>query len=414
MMKKGLLLILISLLFNQTIMGQKVNTDSLLVVAHKRLNVDKDYRRAKVLCLLGVKKAPDYLDFHLALGRIYAYEKQIDSARYHFNYVINKNTKYKEAFSYLAKLEIDQKNQENAINTIDKALAIYPNEKEFDFLKLEAIKLDPDNQKTLDYLNTLQAKYPDNNAVKQELIALQTKIPTDRVGVSYALTNFDRAGVGPWHLMGFTYVHDRKKLTLIGGIHYANRQGSSVKSGIQYEIESYFLKNKTNYSYADLAFSDSNTFPKLRLAYTYFQSFKKGWEGDLGARYIKTTDNNIYTGAVGVSKYLGAYWLNFRSFLQYNQNIYPSFAVTARYYLDTRFDYISVNGGYGSSPDERETLGQFDQRFTLKSYRIGAGYNKLITNHYIAGIQTSFNRQEYNLDKYQNEWNIFVSLQYKF
>jgi YaiO family outer membrane protein len=125
----------------------------------------------------------------------------------------------------------------------------------------------------------------------------------------------------------------------------------------------------------------------LRLAYSFYQNFKKGWEADLGVRYIKAENAEIKTVVLGVGKYRFLL-INFRSFIQNTNNEYdPSFTLTTRYYFDT-YDY-SMIAGYGTSPDDRVTIGQLEQRVSLTSYRIGAGYFKSFNNHYLTGIQTT-------------------------
>ena len=151
------------------------------------------------------------------------------------------------------------------------------------------------------------------------------------------------------------------------------------------------------------------------MGYSYFYNFKKGWEADLGFRYIKAGNDDFKTAVVGIGNYFGSYWINFRTFIQKeDKNYYPAFTLTARYYLETRFDYISAIAGYGTSPDERPTLGQFQQRIALNSYRIGVGYFRLFNNHYVTGFQTFYNNQEYAPNLKQNELGFLLLLQYKF
>jgi hypothetical protein len=38
-----------------------------------------------------------------------------------------------------------------------------------------------------------------------------------------------------------------------------------------------------------------------------------------------------------------------------------SFTLT-RYYFDTKYDYLSMIAGYGTSPDDRVTIGQLEQK----------------------------------------------------
>jgi YaiO family outer membrane protein len=130
--------------------------------------------------------------------------------------------------------------------------------------------------------------------------------------------------------------------------------GISV-SEIQLEAESYFFTGKTNYSYLGAGYSLDPVFPKLRLAYSFYQNFKKGWEADLGVRYIKAENAEIKTVVLGVGKYIGSYWINFRSYQNTNNEYDPSFTLTTRYYFDTKYDYLSMIAGYGTSPDDRVT-----------------------------------------------------------
>ena len=415
-MKKIILFIFLNFILNSTLFAQKIDTDSLLIKTLHEVNISKNYSKAIQLAQLGIKNAPDYLDFHVALGRSYMLTKKIDSSRIYFNHVINKNPKYQEAFIYLAKLEIEEKNAPNAISTIDKALIYYPEEKNFYLLKLQAINLEKEDENSISFLNSLIKKYPTDTDLQQQLIELKIKSVSARIGINYNYTTFSRDGVGPWHLLGLQYIRERKKLTLIGRINYADRRalGKSINSGIQYEFETYFQNYKKSYSYIGAAYSDDLVFPKIRLSYSYFQNLGNGWEGDIGIRYTKTIDKDLYSGVLGVGKYIGSYWLNLRSYFQQDENkIHPAFTATARYYFDTKYDYATVIAGYGSSPDERFSLGLLQQRVSLNSYRIGAGYYKLFHEHFCTGLQVVINRQEYISNNFQNEFDVFFTFQYK-
>jgi YaiO family outer membrane protein len=417
-MKKIIFIIILIILSSSNLLAQKINTDSLLVKTYFELNTKKNYTKAIQLAHLGLKIAPNYLDFHLVLGRSYMLTKSTDSARVHFNHVINNNPEYKEAFSYLAKLEIQDKNLVNAISTIDKALIYYPDDLKFHLLKLETIELeDDDDDKISNYLDYLIEKYPSNLDITQKLTQLKTKSNSDRVAINYNYTVFSRGSVGPWQLTGLQYIRERKKITLIGQLSFADRQsfGSSISSGIQYEFETYIKNNQQSYSYINTSYSNDIVFPKLRLGYSYFHNFKKGWEGDIGVRYIQTVDNDIYGGVLGVGKYIGSYWLHLKSYLQINEKeINPAFTATARYYSNTKYDYTTVLIGYGSAPDERVSLVDLPQRISLNSYRVGIGYFRQFGNHFITGTQLVLNRQEYIANRFQNELEMFLTLQYKF
>ena len=406
-------------LSNQHISAQKkIDTDSLLTVIIKDMQTNKNYKKNIERALLGKKIAPAYLDYYLLLGRNYDLLKKKDSARYYYKYYIDKKPDNEDAFNYLINLELEDKNYENAEVVIDRAIAFHPENKNFEQKKLALFQLQKDTKKEYEYLKTLQLKNPNDDAITQLIFQLESKLKSDRIGVNYGFTTFDRKGYGPWHLLGIQYIRERQWGSLIGSINYADRMssGQSISDGIQYEAESYFFTGKNNYSYVSAAYSKDPVFPKVRLGYSFYQNFKKGWEGDLGIRYLKTQDGTeINTIVVGLGKYVDSYWINLRTFIQKDeQNYYPAVTLTMRYYFDTRFDYVTLIYGYGSSPEERTTLGQFKERISLDSYRIGTGYYKMFNNHYILGAQVTYNRQEYVRNLTQNELELSLMFQYKF
>lgn len=415
---KKTLIILIYLLplFSHNIFAQKIDTDNLLKEALHEANVEKNYPSALKKSQLGIKLAPDYLDFYLLSGRIYQLTQKKDSASYYFNYVINKNPKYEEAFSYLINMNLEDEKYNDAEVTINKALQNHPENKNFRYKKLLVYQLENNEQKEYDYLKTLELQYPNDAELKQRVFILETKNNSERIGINYSYTAFDRKDYGPWHLGSLQYIRQRNWGSIIGRISYADRYtaGESIINGVQYEAESYLFTGKKSYSYLNAAYSEKAVFPKLKLGYSYFQNFSKGWEADLGIRYVKTIDADFTTAVVGVGKYIGSYWINLKSYLQNNNStIYPAFALSSRYYFDSQFDYISLTAGYGSSPDERSTLGQYENRVALNSYRIGGGYFKLINKRFLTGLQLTLNNQEYAPNLKQNEIEIALMFQYK-
>ncbi len=400
---------------NQNI-AQKINVDSLLTVITNDMKFEKNYAKNIERGLLGKKIAPTYLDYYLILGRNYEMLQQKDSATYYYKYVIDRNSKYEDAHLYLINLQLANQDYANAETSIDKAIATYPNIKYYELKKAELFELQKEEKKEYEYIKVLQKKYPDEDSLKQRMLYLESKFHSDRIGIIYAYTVFNRDNVGPWHLGSLEYIRQRSWGSLIGRISYADRlsAGISIANGTQYEAESFFFTGKKSYSNVIFAYSEVPVFPKLRLGYSYFQNFK-GWEAELGFRYIKAANVDFETAVLGVVKYLGSYWINLRTFIQReNGDYYPAFTLTTRYYFDSRFDFLQAIAGYGTSPDERPTLGQFEQRIALDSYRLGLGYFKMFNNRYITGFQTSFNNQEYAPNKKQNELEFSLMLQYKF
>lgn len=412
-----LLFIFVLGITSNTVMAQKkVDVDSLLYSAIKDVNKDKNYDAAIKKALTGIRLAPDYIDFHLLLGRAYMMTQKNDSARYYFNYVIKKNPAYEDAFFYLINMDIEAKHYDQALITADKAIAAHGDESTFYLKKMVIFQLQNEQKKEYELLKSIHPQFPNEEEINQRLFYLESKINSDRIGVNYSLTTFNRDGYGPWHLGSLNYIRERSWGSLIGRISYADRLAfGKISNGIQYEAESYIFTGRKSYSYLGAAYSDNAVFPKLRFGYSYFRNFEKGWEADLGVRYTKAGNREFRTGVIGIGKYIGSYWINFRTFIQNEKSdFYPAFTLTTRYYFDTRFDYATVIAGYGTSPDERTTLGQFEERVALDSYRIGAGYYRLFNDHYLTGIQATYNNQEYTPGLTQNELELSLMFQYKF
>ncbi|BAO55413.1 YaiO family outer membrane beta-barrel protein [Nonlabens marinus] len=395
--------------------AQKINTDSLLTKAYESLN-KKEYDTALQQARLGMKVSPDYLDFQVVIGRTYQLTKQPDSARTYFKRVIEKNNAYQEAFSYLINLELETKNYEAASQVITKAIDAHPENKSFRLKKLSLLQLENKTEKEREYLNELTALYPQDPDLRQRIFWLDSRFNSDRLGIQYSLTSFDRDGIGPWHLGTVQYIRERKWGSLLGRVNYTQRRsnGAVLLDGIQLEGESYFFTSERSYANVSVGYSDDLVFPKWRLGATYFQNLNKGWQVDLGIRYTYVAQTNIPAAIIGVGKYAGPYWFHLTSFLQQQEeSIYPALTLTTRYYYKTRFDYINGIIGYGTTPDESVLSGDLDQRVQLDSYRVGLGYYHQLGTNLNAGIQVVNNRQEYREGDWQTELNGFFMLYYR-
>jgi YaiO family outer membrane protein len=392
--------------------AQQINTDSLLIKAYESLK-EKKYELAFKQAHLGKKISPDYLDFQLLIGRIHQITSQQDSARLYFKKVLAKNTAYEEAFLYLINLELKTENYEPAEILINDAITIHPKNQTFPLKKLRVYQLKEDVNKEREYLEELTLMYPKNDTLTQRLFWLNSRFNSNRIGVQYRITNFDRSGVGPWHLGTIQYIGERPWGSFLGRVNYTQRRSndSFLIDGVQLEGKSYFFTGDKSYANVSIGYSEDLVFPKWRLGATYFQALPMGWEMDLGMRYTYVVQNDIPAATLGVGKYFGSYWMHFRSFFQQQKkNIYPAFTLTSRYYYHTRFDYINSILGYGTSPDERILLGDLNQRIELDSYRVGLGYYRQFGKHFLIGVQGVYNYQEYSKDKWQNEYETFIMI----
>lgn len=396
--------------------AQKINTDSLLVAIISDMQTSNNYEKNIEKCLLGKKIAPEYLDFQLLLGRNYELTNQKDSALYYYYKVIEKNPKYEEAYLYLINVITNEKKYTQAIDLTSKAITHHPNQIIFYHKQADLYDLIKDEEKRKSCLIETQKHFPEDTKTKDALIQLDKRYIHTRIGLNYNFTLVDRKEFGPWHLVHLEAVKEQKWGSIIGRISYAHRYNSAnfISKGFQYEIESYLLMGKKNYSYWDIAYSNDYVFPKFRAGGSFFLTFTKGWEGDIGLRFIKTLNIDILTLVTGVSKYVGPYLFSLKGYLNNNKQKYnPVFSLNCRYYFDTKYDYINSNIGFGTSPDERTTIAQLQNRFNLNSYRMGLGYYHIFAKKIITGLQVNYNYQEFLPSLYQSEYEFALLLHYK-
>jgi YaiO family outer membrane protein len=264
----------------------------------------------------------------------------------------------------------------------------------------ELLKKSPGNADAIAYLDNLN-----NNEKEQKIANL-----ANRVSLTYNPTFFEKSGKEHWNLWNVYYGRQTKLGTVIGRINYADR---SYADGYQLELEAY-PKHKNGYSYVNLAYSNATIFQKYRAAYSYLRNFSNGWEGEVGLRYqYKTSGLFSYGGSIG--KYLGNYWINFRTYLTPASGmVSQSYALTARYYFNSADDYLTAIAGTGISPDDRTRNFEFSERLKTNSLRFSLGYQRLVWARNVIGILGTYNREEYVAGKKENEYDIAINFQHRF
>lgn len=396
--------------------AQKIDSDSLLITLISDMKASTNYQKNIEKCLLGKKIAPNYTDFQLLLGRNYELAKQTDSARFYYKTVIDTDPKYEDAFMYLINLDINEKKYDEALDYIEIAINHYPESYVYYQKKIEIHEIENHPRKIINSLQELINKFPNDTKSKQKLEQLEKNRLDHRIGINYMYTYIDREEIGPWHLTSVEYLNEQKWGTLISRINYANRfaVNNTIDKGLQYEIEGYKPMGKKNYAHINATFSDAIVFPKIRLGGSFYLNLNKTWDSEIGIRYIKTENLDIITMVLGGSKHVGNYLFILKAYLNNSQKKHnPVVTFSSRYYLDSKFDYISGSLGFGTSPDERTTLGQLQSRINLNSFRMGAGYYRILKKQFITGIQFNYNHQEYLTNAYQNEYELSLLLHYK-
>lgn len=299
---------------------------------------------------------------------------------------------------------------DSALVFANEALRYYPNSE--NFLQRRALNLEgmKDYEGAARAADSLARRYPSaDNKDYANLMA--SKGLKNQFGLYYLNSNYDYASTN-YNIATVEYRRFFKKGSWAARANYAGREQGT---GLMGEAELYYTHNKTLYSYALAAFGNKIVFPQLRLGYSIFKTFGKEIEGELGARYLMTDSANAITAVTSVAKPFGDFWVNLRAyFISDEGDFNTSFNLTTRYYMNNRQDYLSVIAGLGTSPDDRSRLIQFPQLSGLLTRSVAAGYQKTIKYRTTLGLFGTWINQKIADTRYQNQYDIYITVQRKF
>lgn len=308
-------------------------------------------KQAKQLAIARLKSDPSDVDTKVTLGYLYLWDEEYDNARKQFIEVLNHSPKYTDARKGLITVETRSKNYQEAFRLIEEGTKLQPeNEKDFfyqkariymamgEYYKAKAIaksllKSDPTNKEAKDLLSEMQDVAPDVAWNNQIFAGHETRDVSDQDQL--------------WLFDTFGYSRNSSYGSIYAMVNYADRFG---KSSFQYETDAY-PNIPGGYAYLSYAYSSQPLFPHNRYAIEPFFNLPHGWEISGGGRYLEFDKiTRIYTGSLG--KYVGDYWISFRPYVTPSETgTGKSYYLTVRRFFDNAYDYISITGGGGSSPD---------------------------------------------------------------
>jgi YaiO family outer membrane protein len=231
------------------------------------------------------------------------------------------------------------------------------------------------------------------------------------ISVSYEHTHFDKQFADDWKMISVEYKRKTGPGSLITRLNRANR---FQKSGWQGELEAYPVISKKLYAFAGVSYAnDVPPFPRWRTGSTLYYNFAKGWEAEGGFRYLYF-ENSIWIGTAGVSKYLGPWLLNARSFFSVHAPFdNQSFFFKAQRYLKNEKDYLWLQAGSGVSPDESRSI-QLNEASRLISKRVSTGARLSVSNWMQLLLSAGFARDEYRMKTFGNQYNGSAGLSVRF
>lgn len=409
-----LFILLFVLANNKTIIAQDTtSSDGLFKAARDAAFENKDYNTAKYYCYKALSISPNYADIRIFLGRIYTWTNNYDSAKICFEIVLQNKPDYEDAAIAYTDLEYWNNHYSNALKVCNAGLVYHPKSVELLTRKakiLIALREFVEAQKIIDAIFLIE---PANANARLLAASIKDVSATNKIGVSYDFTYFDKQFDNPWHLLSVDYSRSTKLGSVAARINYANR---FKESGVQYEIDAYPRINKTFYAYVSGGLSSNDgIFPKYRGGFSLYANLPKSFEAEAGFRYLNFgSETWIYTLYLG--KYYKNWLFNVRTYLTpSSSNISQSYNIGARYYYKgSADDFIWLNIGTGLSPDEGNLAQQLNSNYKLVSNRASVVWRFNVQKFNSLSLSAGWINQEYLKDTKGNQFELGVAFIHRF
>lgn len=389
-----------------------LSSDSLMILAKKEAYDNNNYPKAIALMKQAIKQSPDYKDLRILLGRLYTFSDKTDSAKNEFQKVLLKQYDDIDALSGIYDADYYVDKYDLALKTAELGINYHPDTALFYVRKAKVINA---QLKPFDAIDFLEAnpKILKDSAAKAYLDDLKLTNLRNRIGLSYEYVDFDKRFDEPWNFITLSYGYRTKSLGRVNArLYYADRFGSK---GLQGEIEAYPTLKNVGYQYIGFAVSESPIFPRFRAGYSLFASLPKSFEGEIGFRYLRFSENTfLFTGAIG--KYVGNNFYNLRSFVSPGETAWSySFTASARlFFSDDMDDFLNLAAGTGVSPDDPVRVLFINSFADLRSYKAAISYNRVLKRKHMFGLDISWVNEEYATDTWGNQYTFGISYSRRF
>lgn len=371
--------VLFFLFMHQFLMSQekefKGNPDTAFKNARDLAFNDKRKQAQDTLQLI-LSKYPDYLDVRAFLASTYSWDGNYAEARKQFKMVLEKDENRKTDWIAYIKNEQYAEKYFKAINLSDDALKIFPNDADLLLLKAKS-QMNANNR--IEASRTLEKAvelYPENKEILDYSYSLNDVLSFNTLSLAVSMDYYDinkNNGRANMYYTTLTYSRQTKYGSIIARFNYVNRFETD---NYQFELDLYPRIANGFYAYLSGGFSNSPLNPSERYGFELFKMLPGSFELSGGFRWLKfTTETTIWTGSLGW--YTGnSYWA-FRTYITPGE---PSTSMSGRLiyrkYRSDADNYWTFELGYGASP----TLDRFapgftgDQIFQLDSQALVLGY----------------------------------------
>ena len=423
------IIICLLFLYSGILSAQEVDTLQTTSMSSKfkeaqQLAFDGNRAEARSICYKILERKPEYHDARILIGRTFAWDKKYEEGRKELQLVLDKDYDNKDAIHALIDLEKWSGDLSKALFYCDYGQSFYPREEEY---LIKKIKLQQDKgleAKSLQTINELLEINPGS----EEGIKLFKEYKSSKRKYSFILKHdfehFDEPYVRRWHVTSVQLSRRNVWGSLIGKVNFGDlvKDGESLWSSEiskQFEIDAYPRISATNYMYLNYGYSPDNLFPEHRAGAEFYQKLPAKFEASAGMRFMRFDGSSghknvyIYTGSIG--KYYRNYWFSLRGyFTPKDSEVSRSVFFTTRRYLRDAKQYIGIELGTGTSPDEaRGNVANFET-YKYDSWKVRLAYqDQIIDKRLTYLLRAGFEREEYEVNEKRGIITLSVKLSYQ-
>lgn len=320
--------------------------------------------------------------------------------------ILTFDTKDSTAYLHIINTYLEKQQYDTAHVYINQALQTHPNWTAIYLRRAQAYEGQKEYLAAAAAADTVQQQHPSS---KNQDYAdyLRSRTLKNQFGLHFLRSSYDYSE-DRYDIATVEYMRLFKKGSIGGRLNYAGRQSGT---GLQGEAELYYTHHPKWYSHAYVAFANKIVFPQWRLGYTAYRTFQNDGEIGLGARYLQRDTLQSISGMLALTQVFGDFWFNARAYAIWeSEDINSSFALTGRYYMNKRQDFLSMVVGLGTSPDDRSRLIQFSQLSGLLTRSVGAGYQRTFHYRTSLGLHASWITQKVRDEQFQNQYDLYISV----
>jgi len=388
-------------------------TDELFKDARDAAFNGKQYDKAKRFALQALQKSPNDAEIEVFLGRVYAWNNQYDSARYHFSKILDNGATNEDASIAYAALEYWADHYEAAIKVCDQGLAAYPSSEALLLRKAKSLNGEKKTKEAGAITNQLIKTDPQDKAAAGLAMSMRDATAVNKISLNYDYTYFNKEFEKPWQLASISYGRYTEFGSVIARVNVANRFG---ENGIQGELDAYPRINKIFYCYVNFGYSGNvGVFPNVRAGFSLYANLPKSFEAEAGIRYLYFTSTTvIYTFSIG--KYYKNFLFTARTYQTPSDfGLSQSYSLSGRYFLKGAENYIGLSMGSGISPDETNQAVLFNgKQYTFPSKQISASFYHTFLKWYIISLGAGEINQAYEKEVRGNQVDIWAGLSRRF